>query len=107
MNQQLTPKKVSGIEILQAMTDGVFPHPSIAHTMPMKFVEVKHGGFAAAVLDSVTSCAIHSTLASGDIYGTVDLNIPKSAGIAEGDIRDEAGKLYAYGNATCVITRNI
>lgn len=85
-----------------------------------------HGGFAATVLDSVTGCAVHSLLEAGVGYGTVDLNIKmmrpvpkdveliaegrvlnisKSLGVSEGDIRDAAGKLYAHATCTCSIIR--
>ncbi|QFI36624.1 PaaI family thioesterase [Moritella marina ATCC 15381] len=96
MSQQLNPAKMSGLEILQAMAEGIFPHPSICHTMPMQCVDLSegqihfkvkaddrhlnpmggvHGGFAATVLDSVTGCATHTTLVAGESYGTVDLNV--------------------------------
>jgi uncharacterized protein (TIGR00369 family) len=96
MSQQLNPAKMSGLEILQAMAEGIFPHPSICHTMPMQCVDISegqvhfsvqaddrhlnpmggvHGGFAATVLDSVTGCATHTTLVAGESYGTVDLNV--------------------------------
>jgi len=87
---------MSGLEFVQAMVDGKFPHPSMADTIPMRAVEagsgfVKftvradsrhlnplggvHGGFAATVLDSVTGCAVHTLLEAGSGYGTVDLNV--------------------------------
>lgn len=92
----LNPKQMTGLEILNAMAEGLLPAPSICQTMPMQMVSVQHGsvcfrchaderhfnplggihgGFAATVLDSVTGCAIHSILEAGVGYGTVDLNI--------------------------------
>jgi len=91
------------------------------HLNPMGSV---HGGFAATVLDSVTGCAVFSMLEAGLSYGTIDLNIKmcrpiplntelkavakvlnisKSLGIAEAQLIDEAGKLYAHATATCMI----
>lgn len=85
-----------------------------------------HGGFAATVLDSVTGCAVFSMLEAGVGYGTIDLNvkmcrpipintplkawgktinISKNLGIAEGQIVDDEGKLYAHATATCMIIR--
>ncbi len=85
-----------------------------------------HGGFAATVLDSVTGCAVHTMLEPGASYATVDLNVKmlrpiptntpltgegrvihlsKSIGVAEGALRDQAGKLYAHATATCLIIR--
>lgn len=83
-----------------------------------------HGGFSATVLDSATGCAVHTMLATNTAYATIDLNIKmcrpvptgmpliaeanilnisKSLGIAEGTLKDEAGKLYAHATATCMI----
>lgn len=87
---------MSGLEILQAIIQGKIDHPSIAATIPMKFVEAEagrvlfhatatsnhmnpmggtHGGFAATVLDSVTGCAVHSMLEANIPYGTIELNV--------------------------------
>jgi len=130
MSQQLKPATMSGLEILQAMSEGLFPHPSICHTMPMECLDVSegrvhflakadkrhlnpmggvHGGFAATVLDSVTGCSVHTTLAAGESYGTVDLNVKMVRPMPLDT------KLSAKGNvinisktvaiATCVIKR--
>ncbi|NNG76406.1 PaaI family thioesterase [Acinetobacter sp. ANC 4277] len=93
------------------------------HLNPMGSV---HGGFAATVLDSVTGCAVFSMLEAGLSYTTIDLNIKmcrpvplntklkavakiinisKSLGIAEGQLIDDEGKLYAHATATCMIIR--
>ena len=137
---------MTGLQLLQAMRDGQFPHPSICQTMPMRATEVEmgrvlfeatankshtnplgmvHGGFASTVIDSVTGCACHTVLAAGAGYGTVDLNVKmvrpipfdtplraegrvinagKRVIIAEGDIKDADGKIYAHGSATCIVT---
>jgi uncharacterized protein (TIGR00369 family) len=138
---------MSGLELLTAMSEGVLPAPSITQTVPMtmdvidkgavKFT-VKadsrhlnplggvHGGFAATVLDSVTGCAVHSTLDAGISFGTIDLNIKmmrpipinthlitqgrvinisKNLGVSESDIKDAEGKLYAHATCTCRIIR--
>ena len=140
-------KNMSGLELLSAMADGHIPTPSITDTIPMtmdviqkgtvKFI-VKadarhlnplggvHGGFAATVLDSVTGCAVHSTLDAGISFGTIDLNIKmmrpipinttlfaqgrvinisKNLGVSEGEIKDADGKIYAHATCTCIIKR--
>ena len=87
---------MSGLELVQAMVEGTFAHPSMADTIPMRATEAArgrvtftvradtrhlnplggvHGGFAATVLDSVTGCAVHTMLDVGVGYGTVDLNV--------------------------------
>jgi len=93
------------------------------HLNPMGGV---HGGYACTLLDSVTGCAVHSILAPGESYGTIDLNvkmmrpvpkgvelfaegkvinISKSLGVSEGKLVDAAGKLYAHATCTCKIIR--
>ena len=83
-----------------------------------------YGGFAAMVLDSVTDCAVFSMLEAGLSYTTIDLNIKmcrpiplntelkavaktinisKNLGIAEAQLLDQDGKLYAHATATCMI----
>ena len=92
----MNPLEMTGLELVQAMVDGTFPHPSMADTIPMRAVETRrgyvkftvradsrhlnplggvHGGFAATVLDSVTGCSLHTLLEAGLGYGTVDLNV--------------------------------
>jgi len=85
-----------------------------------------HGGFVAAVLDEATGSAVHSALDIGEMPATVELNVKmmrplplrtpliaegrlinlsRSLGVAEGDIRDADGKLYAHATCTCAIVR--
>ena len=92
----MNPKEMTGLEIMIALSKGLFPAPGIAKTMAMEIAEVEHGrvvfhatanathtnpmggvhgGFSATVLDSVTGCASHSVLAAGEGYGTTDLNL--------------------------------
>ena len=138
-------KNLSGLDQLHKMIAGELPPPRMAalmgmglshvaegeaiftatassqHTNPMGGV---HGGFAATVLDSATGCAVHTTLAPGMSYATVDLsvqmirpvpvavpleaigkvlNVSKRVGFAEGWLQDANGKRYAHATATCAI----
>ncbi|WP_406612969.1 PaaI family thioesterase [Acinetobacter schindleri] len=89
-------KNLSGLQIMQEMSNGNLPMPSMATTIPMKPTLIEsgqvtfevqadqrhlnplggvHGGFTATVLDTVTGCAIHTVLEAGAGYGTIDLNI--------------------------------
>jgi uncharacterized protein (TIGR00369 family) len=89
-------EEMTGLEVLQAMSEGVIPPASISTTIPMTILKVEkgsvlfqaiandahlnplgsvHGGFAATVLDSVTGCAVHKMLGPRVGYGTIDLNI--------------------------------
>lgn len=143
----MTLQTFTGLELMQAMVAGQIPHPPIAAIVPMRGVEASsgyikflvqadqrhinplggvHGGFAATVLDSVTGCAVHTMLAAGVGYGTVDLHIKmlkaipleqelvaegrvlhvsKRIGVAEGTLKDGSGNLYAHATATCMIYR--
>lgn len=88
--------EMTGLQIMQAFANGVFPKPGIAKTVPMEMDTVEHkrvvfkvtanethtnplggvhGGFAATVLDSVTGFATHTALGAGEGYGTIELNI--------------------------------
>lgn len=136
---------MNGLEHMQAIVEGRIPHPSMCKTVSMKAILAEkgkviyeavaddrhinplgsvHGGFAAAVMDSVTGYAIHTMLDAGVGYATVDLsvkmlrpvpkntkliaegrvlNISKSLGVSEGTLKNEAGKLFAHATATCMI----
>ncbi len=138
---------MTGLQLLQAMSRGELPRASISETIPMtmeaidagsvRFVATAdkrhlnplggvHGGFAATVLDSVTGCAVHSTLEAGVGYGTVDLNVKmvkavpidtplvaegrvlhvsRTIGVSEGTLKTQDGTLLAHATATCVIRR--
>ncbi len=92
----MSPRDMTGLQIMQAFAQGLIPPAPIAKTVPMQAESVEkgrvvfiatadeshtnplggvHGGFAATVLDSVTGCATHTVLAAGESYGTTDLNV--------------------------------
>jgi uncharacterized protein (TIGR00369 family) len=92
----MNPHKMTGLQIMQAFAQGLFPAPGIAKTIPMTVESAElnrvvfratanqthtnplggvHGGFAATVLDSVTGCATHTALDIGEGYGTIELSI--------------------------------
>jgi uncharacterized protein (TIGR00369 family) len=84
-----------------------------------------HGGYLATLLDSAMGCAVHSTLAQGIGYTTLELklnyvrpltdktgpiraegkviSVSRRIGTAEGRAYDAAGRLYAHGTTTCLI----
>lgn len=90
-------------------------------------IGVVHGGLAATLIDSATGCAVHTTLPAGTGYTTVNLAVDfvkamtdatgpvrcdgrvvragQRIGIADAEITDAAGTLYARGSATCLIMR--
>ena len=84
-----------------------------------------HGGYYMTVLDSALACAVQSELPQGRAYTTLEMKVNltrpcladgtiyrlegraikvgRRIGIAEGDIRDDAGQLYAHATTTCLI----
>jgi uncharacterized protein (TIGR00369 family) len=57
-----------------------------------------HGGYAATLLDSACGCAVHSKLAAGDSYTTLELKIAYHKAISEktGKVRAE-GRVLTFG----------
>ena len=85
-----------GLTFLQAMIDGKLPAPPIAETLGFDLVEVAqgkavfegmpafrhynplgtvHGGFAMTLLDSCLGCAVHTTMAKGEGYTTLEVKV--------------------------------
>ena len=145
---RLRAAELSGLELLQKAIAGEFPPPPIAMMMDIRLTEIAkgravftgtpqefhynplgsvHGGYGATLLDSAMGCAVHSTLAAGDIYTTLEfkinflramthetglvrgigtvINETRTTALAEGRIEDGEGKLYAFATTTCVIRR--
>ncbi len=137
---------LSGMDILDAIFAGDLPSPPMGETLD--FVPIRmslgqavfqgrplrrhynplgtvHGGWFAALLDSAVGCAIHTTLAAGRGYTTLELKINlvraltdavplvraegkvihvgRQTGTAEGRIVGPDGKLYAHATTTCLI----
>jgi len=124
------------------------PWPAIGQTMGMDGMEVAegrvtfyatpqewhynpigtvHGGFAATMLDSALGCSVHSTLAAGTAYTTLELHVNyiraitaetgrmmcagevihlgRTQATAQARLMDADGKLYAHGTTTCLIMK--
>jgi uncharacterized protein (TIGR00369 family) len=137
---------MNGLEFLSAIRDGELPPPPISRLMDFRLVEVSegraafvaqpgqqhynpigvvHGGLAATLLDSVTGAAVHSTLAEGEGYTTLEtkFNLVRPMTAETGEVRAEGslihrggrvataegrvlrsdGKLLAHGTSTCMI----
>ncbi len=84
---------LTGLEQLERIVDGRFPAPPMAAHLDFRLVEVAegrarfegtpradfynplgtiHGGWAATLLDSALACAVHTTLAAGEAYTTLE-----------------------------------
>lgn len=144
-----TPEQLKdkpGLQILHEMIAGVLPSPTIFKTLRFHLTEANqghvvftgetaqdilnpqgtvHGGWALAIIDSVTGCAAQSTLPANTMYTTVetksnfcrpiqhDLGSIKAEGwvlskgrkiiTAEGKIFNAEGKLLAHGTSTLIV----
>jgi uncharacterized protein (TIGR00369 family) len=86
-----------------------------------------HGAWPAALLDSCMGSAVHSMLPAGATFTILEfkidfvrrvtagagcvraegrvVNLGKTIGLAEGDLRDAGGRLLARGTTTCLVRR--
>ena len=137
---------MSGIDYMRALQAGDFPPPPILAVMNLDLLEVGegtvtftaqpdeshynpigavHGGFACTVLDSVTGCAVQTTLPHGFGYTSLEIKVNYLAGItattgpltavgtvikpgkrvafAEGVLTDSAGKVVATASSTLLV----
>ena len=135
-----------GVDYLRAMAAGELPQPPIAGLMQFEIVEADpgrvvftcrpdesaynpigavHGGVVCTLLDSVTGCAIHSTLPQGKGYTSVEIKVNylkavrlssglltatgtvvkagSRVGFAEGVITDEGGAAVATATSTLLV----
>ena len=138
---------MTGLEYVRAIFEGRLPSPPIAMLMGFFGTEaeegravfksevgeylynpigVVHGGYAMTVLDSAMGCAIHTLLARGERYTTLEtkVNFVRAVTLETGSVRCEAtvihrgrrvataegrllaedtGKLLAHATTTCLI----
>jgi uncharacterized protein (TIGR00369 family) len=111
--------QLRGIDQLRMMLDQGVDQPPIGKTLDFSLVEVEegravfegtpdgrtynplggvHGGYAATLLDSACGIAVHSRMASGQSYTTLELKISYLRGMtaATGKVRAE-GVVIAMG----------
>jgi len=84
-----------------------------------------HGGVISTVLDTVMGCAVHAHLPKGKGYTTLEvkvnftkpvslrsgritaegklIHLGKSTALVESHLKDDEGKLYAYGTSTYML----
>ena len=145
---QAAPGK-TGLELIHMVFGGTLPRPPIAVTMGFEGVEaeegravfegepdeslynpigVVHAGYAMTLLDSAMGCAVHTTLAVGERYTTLEVkaNFVRAITLDTGRVRCEgvvvhrgsttataeakliakaSGKLLAHATTTCLIIR--
>ena len=139
----------SGLELFQSLLSGELEPPPMAKLLGIDLVDAGeghvafesdpradfynatgtvHGGFAATLLDSALGCAVHTTLAPGEGYATLGLEVKYTRPITidTGRVRVEAEVAYrgrrqatatarlfavegdallAHGTTTCLISR--
>jgi uncharacterized protein (TIGR00369 family) len=140
---------LSGLEYLKAVFERKLPPPPIAMTLDFSGAEVEagravfigqpaefhynpigvvHGGYAMTLLDSAMGCAVHSTLAAGEGYTSLEtsVNFVRPITVETGRVRCEGkvlhrggrvataegrlvaesdGKLLAHGTTTCLVMK--
>lgn len=137
---------LSGIDFLRAIRDGVIPPPPIAVLMGMRLIVVEpgtvvfecepdeavynpigtvHGGLVCTLADTVSACAVQTTLEKGFTYTSIDLNVSylravtadsgvlRATGVvtkagrrvafASAEIVDGAGKVVATATTSCLV----
>ena len=139
-------RRLSGMEAMRALQSGSVSappiislfgfNPEIVESGKVTFSSVPdethfnllgmvHGGAMATLLDTVMGCAVHTTLAAGRGYTTLNISVNyvrpitlktekvfaegitvhvgRTTAIATGRVVDAAGKLYATGETTCLL----
>jgi len=134
------------MEILRAIIAGDLPAPPIGRTLGFQLVSVEpgiavfeaapseallnplgsvHGGWALALIDSATGCAVHTELPAGVGYTTVETKVNftrairpdggpvrcegrvvtrgRTVATAEARLLDSEGRVLAHGTSTLLI----
>jgi uncharacterized protein (TIGR00369 family) len=137
---------LSGLEFLRAMIAGELPAPPMAATLGFRLVEAEegravfeaepspallnplgsvHGGWALTLIDSAAGCAVHTLLAAGIGYTTVETKVnfarpiaPEGRAVrctgtvvtrgrriatAEARLASADGRILAHGSSTLMI----
>jgi uncharacterized protein (TIGR00369 family) len=137
---------MAGVDYLRAMADGELPQPPIAGLLRFEIASADpgrvvftcepdesaynpigavHGGLVCTLLDSVTGCALHSTLGPGKGYTSVEIKVNylkavrlssgvltatgtvvksgSRVGFAEGVVTDADGAVVATATSTLLV----
>ncbi|HET7073812.1 MAG TPA: PaaI family thioesterase [Mycobacterium sp.] len=146
ISTQATAASMSGLAYWRAVADGHLPPPPIGELLQMRVVDVAngrvtfsctpdasmyntlgmvHGGAVCTLLDTVTGCAVHTTLPEGVGYTSVEIKVnylravtmasgPLTAvgtvvkagsriGFTEGKVTDVSGALVATATSTLLV----
>lgn len=137
---------LDGLAQLKAIEEGLVPPPPVMHTVDVCGFEAEagrvtvsmraqsfhynplgmvHGGMISTLLDTAAACAVHSTLAVGEGYTSLDLNVKflravtmdtgvvraigtvvnrgRRTALAEAQLLDEDDRLMAHATSSCMI----
>lgn len=138
---------MDGFEQLQAIFAGHLPPPPIAATVGLVDFRLErgsvtvgldvvedrhynpigsvHGGIISTLLDTAAGCSVHSTLAVGEAYTSLDLTVKflravtvesgrlrcvgrviqrgRRTALAEAQLFDGGGRLVAHATSSCMI----
>lgn len=137
---------MDGFEQLSAIFDGTLPPAPIAETIGMvdftgergsitvgldperrhyNPIGTVHGGVISTLLDTAAACSVHSTLAVGEFYTSLDLTVKflrpvtvesgrlrcvgsvlqrgRRTALAQAELFDAEGRLVAYATSSCMI----
>jgi uncharacterized protein (TIGR00369 family) len=146
MNLAAVAADLSGFDFLTALANGDLPAAPIAALMGFRPVDVEvgrvsfvytpdestynpigvvHGGLVCTLADTVIGCAVHSSLAAGLGYTSIDLNVSylrpvtstsglvratgtltkpgRRVAFASAEIIDGDGKLVATATGSCLV----
>lgn len=115
---------MTGLELLTAMRDGLIPPAPIAETLGIVNFVVEpgsvsveldpehrhynplgtvHGGVLSTMLDTAAACSVHTTLAAGEAYTSLDLSVKflRPASVDSGRLR-AVGKVLQRGRRTAL-----
>lgn len=138
-------RTLTGADFLRRMAARILPAPPIAELMGMTIrsidvgdvvfecepdestynpLGIVHGGLACTLLDTVTGCAVHSTLPVGVGYASLEIKVNylrpihggtpilahgwvtkpgRRVAFADADLRDPSGVLLATASSTCLV----
>jgi len=138
--------QLDGLGQLRAIEEGLMPPPPVMATIDVcgfraergsvtvqlraqsfhyNPLGVVHGGMIATLLDTAAGCSVHSTLAVGEGYTSLDLTTKflrpvtldtglvtcvgtvisrgRRTALAEARLTDEAGRVLAHATSSCMI----
>ncbi len=118
MTVTLDLSQMTGLEVMQAVKDGVLPPAPIAKILDFTLTEVRtgycifegdltsdfqnpmgtiHGGYTATLLDSAMACAVMTALPKGASYTSLEIKVNFVRGFTESDgsVRAEGEVIHA------------